>query len=239
MVHVVLYDSQGFIPQSSPWNMFASNIFVFNQFLCTRQCRSNKCLMNSYPWTRRSNWTLWNRKLIYWNRCVSWGSKVWDLLQATGGASFRLIGRQCCEVVQSPLDGLRDGRWSGQVGTLRLKPVLVRQIGEFDLESFRGGVGGWTLGHLRLGLGVPRVLQESVLLRDNPVASLKAVTRNGSSDYFWGLFINSFNIETLERQVVGWWICNNVQRSGRGINEVLTRILQGGTGENKESPQSC
>lgn len=56
---------------------------------------------------------------------------------------------------------------------------------------------------MRLGLGVPRVLQESVLLGGNPVARLKAATRNDYPDYFGGLFIGRFSIETVERQTAG------------------------------------
>jgi hypothetical protein len=47
-------------------------------------------------------------------------------------------------------------------------------------------------------------------------------------DYCGGLYI-----EPVDRLIVGQRIGDDVEGSGRGINKVLTRILPGGTGENK------
>lgn len=84
-------------------------------------------------------------------------------------------GWQRTQVVQSSLDGLRDGRGCGQDAALRLEAVLVSDVVDDDGDAVVTGVGVRADDSQGLVLGA-RVLQLSVRLGGDAVLRLETRT---------------------------------------------------------------
>lgn len=102
---------------------------------------------------------------------------VVDGLRRAGRSSvLRLRGLRGDEL-QSPLDGLWDWGRRGEVVTHGHEAVLVGGVAQVDVGAVGGGVAESSLRHLGLGLGVARVLHESLLIGADLVGGLVTEAR--------------------------------------------------------------
>lgn len=143
-------------------------------WLCLFHKKHSRVFIHSWDFftNTRTEWSLWNCNSLLYGVVKNLSREKVSLPSLVVGG-----GWQGTQVVQSSLDGLRDGRGRGQDAALRLVAVLVSDVVDDDGDAVVTGVGVRADDSQGLVLWA-RVLQLSVRLGGDAVLRLETRTKS-------------------------------------------------------------